>query len=75
MTEIVKIDLRIPRKSVFLLTKVIERGLLVKDKEEPNDMLNSAHDETLAELLPLISVSPTFFNKSTGMVLNHFNRF
>ncbi len=50
MNEIVKIDLRIPRKSVLLLSKVIERGLAVKDKDGSSSMLNSVDEEILKEL-------------------------
>ena len=39
MNESVKVDLRMPRKNVLLLSKVIERGLTVKDKDQPGNVL------------------------------------
>ena len=50
MNENVKVDLRMPRKNVLLLSKVIERGLAVKDKEQPGNVLNSIDDATVNEL-------------------------
>jgi len=50
MNENVKVDLRMPRKNVLLLSKVIERGLAVKDKEQPGNVLNSIDEATATEL-------------------------
>lgn len=50
MNENVKVDLRMPRKNVLLLSKVIERGLVVKDKVQPDDVLNNIDDATINDL-------------------------
>ncbi len=50
MNENVKIELRIPRKNVLLLSKVIERGLSAKDGTEQENILDIAPEETLKEL-------------------------
>lgn len=50
MNETVKIELRISRKNVLLLSRVIERGLSVKQGEEPSHLLSSVPQETLDEL-------------------------
>ncbi|WP_319005340.1 hypothetical protein [Flavobacterium shii] len=50
MNEVVKIDLKISRKNVLLLTHVIERGLSVKDSEKTSILLKSLSDENLQEL-------------------------
>lgn len=50
MNDNVKIQLSIPRKSVLLLSKVIERGLSGKDHPEESNILNIASKETLQEL-------------------------
>jgi len=50
MNENVKVDLRMPRKNVLLLSKVIERGLTVKDKDQPGNVLNSIDEATIAQL-------------------------
>lgn len=50
MSDNVKIQLTIPRKNVLLLSKVIERGLTVKDNAEENNVLDIAPKETLQEL-------------------------
>ena len=56
MSEQVKIDLRIPRKNVLLLSKVIERGLAAKDSEEKGvSVLDMVPGETLQELTLLAS--------------------
>jgi len=49
MNETVKIDLRISRKNVLLLSSVIERGLSM-DGEGPSHLLSSVPQETLDEL-------------------------
>lgn len=50
MNDNVKIQLTIPRKNVLLLSKVIERGLSVKDNAEESNILDIAPQETLQEL-------------------------
>lgn len=50
MNDNVKIQLSIPRKNVLLLSKVIERGLTVKDNAETNNILDIAPQETVQEL-------------------------
>ena len=50
MNENVKIELRIPRKNVLLLSKVIERGLSAKDGAEQQNILDIAPEETLKQL-------------------------
>lgn len=50
MNDNVKIQLTIPRKNVLLLSKVIERGLNVKDSAEESNILDIAPKETLQEL-------------------------
>ena len=50
MSDNVKIQLTIPRKNVLLLSKVIERGLTVKDNSEANNILDIAPKETVEEL-------------------------
>jgi hypothetical protein len=50
MNNNVKIQLSIPRKNVLLLSKVIERGLSVKDNSEEDNILNIASKETWEEL-------------------------
>ncbi|MCH5598015.1 hypothetical protein [Niabella ginsengisoli] len=48
MNDMVKIDLRISRKNILLLSQVIEKGILLKDEKEgsliasvPNDNLEA----------------------------------
>lgn len=48
MNDTVKIDLRMPRKNVLLLTRVIELGLLAKDSED--GLLQTAGKDAIAEL-------------------------
>ena len=50
MNDNVKIQLTIPRKNVLLLSKVIERGLSVKDDSEESNIIDIAPQETLQEL-------------------------
>src|ERR1700749_4043041 len=50
MNDNVKIQLTIPRKNVLLLSKVIERGLIIKDGSETNNILDVAPRETVQEL-------------------------
>ncbi len=53
MSETVKIDLRISRKNVLLLSNVIERGLAMKEGDKASDLLNSVPQENLQELKAL----------------------
>jgi len=47
MSEVVKIDLRMPRKNVLLLAKVIERGLQVKPGEAMDGLVRAAGEGSL----------------------------
>lgn len=53
MNEMVKIDLRISRKNVLLLTNVIEKGLQWKDDEKSSGLLSSIQPESLNDLKTL----------------------
>lgn len=53
MNDNVKIQLSIPRKNVLLLSKVIERGLSVKDNAEESNILDITPQETLQELIEI----------------------
>ena len=44
MSEVVKIDLKISRKNVLLLSTVIERGLSAKDDDKSNILDNFPKD-------------------------------
>ncbi len=56
MSDQVKIAFNIPRKNVLLLSKVIERGLSLKDPDDKsNNVLDIVPKETLQELLLLSS--------------------
>jgi hypothetical protein len=50
MNDSVKIDLRLPRKNVLLLTKLIELGLVLKDDTSQNGLLNAFTNDTLEEV-------------------------
>lgn len=51
MSDAVKIDLKIPRRNVLLLSKVIERGLLAKSPDDKsNDVLDIVSPAMLNEL-------------------------
>jgi hypothetical protein len=51
MNETVKLDLRIPRKNVLLLSKVIDRGLSKKEGDEKEvSVLDIVSKETMEEL-------------------------
>lgn len=50
MNEVVKLDLRLPRKNVLLLVKVIEKGLLLKKGEAREGLLEVAGTVMLDEL-------------------------
>jgi len=49
MSEVVKIDMKITRKNVLLLSNVIERGLSAKDDDKSN-LLEIIPKESLQEL-------------------------
>jgi hypothetical protein len=49
MNEMVKIDFKISRKNVLLLSSVIERGLSGKE-DEKNNIIDMVHKESLQEL-------------------------
>lgn len=50
MNDVVKIDLKISRKNVLLLTHVIERGLSAKDDDKPSILMTSVPEDNLQEL-------------------------
>ncbi|WP_367866976.1 hypothetical protein [Pedobacter sp. WC2423] len=51
MSEPVKIDLKITRRNVLLLSNVLERGLTLKDPDDKSsNLLDSMAKETIAEL-------------------------
>lgn len=50
MSESVRIDMRISRKTVLLLHQVIEHGIQQKDAEQGPSLLSNALPETLDEL-------------------------
>ena len=50
MNDVVKMDLRIPRKNVLLLAKVIEKGLQVKKGENMEGLLQAAGVSVLEDL-------------------------
>ncbi len=52
MSEMVKIDLKITRKSALLLSSVIQRGLSVKDNDKSN-ILDNVPKEILQDLTTL----------------------
>ena len=52
MTEVVKIDLKISRKNVLLLSSVIEKGLSGKD-DDKSILLESFPKDSLQELVTL----------------------
>ena len=54
MNDSIKISLNLSRKNVLLLSKIIERGLLVKDADDKsNNVLDIVPKETLQQLLQL----------------------
>jgi len=53
MGEPVKIDLRINRKAVLLLSQVIDRGMSVKGEEGNFGMIDAASKEELEDLSKL----------------------
>lgn len=50
MIDLVKLDMRMPRKNVLLLVKVIEKGMLVKKGEATDPLLQVAGEQALQEL-------------------------
>ncbi|WP_134087875.1 hypothetical protein [Olivibacter sp. XZL3] len=50
MNETVKIDLRISRTMVLLLTQVIQRGISFKEGEQVQGLLDTVNPETIREL-------------------------
>lgn len=53
MNENIKIDLRISRKMVLLLTQVIQRGIAAKDEEQVEGLLTAVSLESIEELKEL----------------------
>jgi len=50
MNEAVKIDVKVNRKTVLLLSSVIERGLTAKDAEQSQGLLELIPKETIEEI-------------------------
>jgi hypothetical protein len=50
MNDAVKIDVKINRKAVLLLSSVIEAGLTLEDGKEPSGLLQLAPKEAVEEL-------------------------
>ncbi len=62
MNDIVKIDLRITRKNVLLLSSVLERGLAIKEADKALvNLLNVVPKETMQELS---AISEDFLHKA-----------
>jgi hypothetical protein len=55
MNDVVKLDLRIPRRNVLLLAKVIEKGLQVKPGEILEGLVRAAGDGSLEALQQISS--------------------
>lgn len=55
MNETVKIDLKLPRKQVLLLSKVIERGLAEKGEEDGSSFLQLASPQSREDLRNVVS--------------------
>ena len=53
MNDTVKIDLKISRKNVLLLTRVIERGLSVKQDDKSSNILDIVPKDILQEFTAL----------------------
>ncbi|KGO85910.1 hypothetical protein Q765_13850 [Flavobacterium rivuli WB 3.3-2 = DSM 21788] len=53
MNDVVKIDLKISRKNVFLLNRVIKRGLSNDPEEKDSNFFSNAPEETIRELQDL----------------------
>jgi len=53
MNDTVKIDLKISRKNVLLLTRVIERGLAIKQDDKSSNILDIVPKEILQEFTAL----------------------
>ena len=64
MNDNVKITLNIPRKNVLLLSKVIERGLSVKD---PDDKAGNVLDIVSKEILQELQELPTELLNKAGL--------
>lgn len=50
MNETVKIDMKISRKNVLVLSSVIERGLTIKADDKSSNLVDIVPKETLQEL-------------------------
>jgi len=55
MNDVVKLDLRIPRKNVLLLAKVIEKGLYSKPGDTLEGLVHAAGDGSLEALRQISS--------------------
>lgn len=54
MNETIKIDLKISRKNVLLLSQVIERGLDLKEDDKAAGLLYCAPQESLHQLKSIV---------------------
>lgn len=55
MNDNVKIDLRIPRKQVLLLSRIIEIGLSCKDENTEGNILTTTMDDGTAEAMQQVA--------------------
>lgn len=55
MEERVKIDLRIPRKTVLLLVEILQKGIEDDQHKELLQLLNGNSDEALANISDIIN--------------------
>ncbi len=51
MNDSIKVGIQIPRKNVWLLSKVIERGLTAKDTDDKSSLLEMLNKETMVALM------------------------
>jgi hypothetical protein len=54
MNEQIKLTIKIPRKTVLLLTQIIEKGILSKELQEPGSFLHAAGKDGLSNLQTVI---------------------
>lgn len=50
MNEQVKVSMTISRKNIFLLHSIVKRGMMKRDDEKPDSLLDSMSAEALKEL-------------------------
>ena len=68
MNEIIKVDLRISRKTVLLLSEVMKKGMNPSSLPEENGILEVAGQSSLQELQELMD---TCLEKASLKELNH----